>query len=213
MAKPSIQTKYISRVVAALCGLVVIALALYYWIGAAKTPGPSFDPQRYSFTLERTGCLGYCPAFVLDVQADGATSLRMHTVVANPNAAWSPSEVTFTSAADRSQRLALISTVEHGEFWRLHSAYSMRVTDTSSTRITVATPDRRWSVDVHAVRCQSQRYSRSQEDPERGPVPDVFCALERKLNAIACQTYEQGKSRKLLTNEEVFNPVSCPSDT
>lgn len=213
-----LRGKQIAWLVLALVGLAAIVafcVDISWQSGrpeyaSTQSAKPPFRAERYTITFERTGCLGYCPVFVLQVQPDLGTDLQLNQAAHFRGEELRWSELHFRSRVEREQMLQLISTIEHGQFWRLQSDYSIKATDLSSTSIEVATPERRWTVRVSGVRCMSQRaYAWSEASVE--PVPDVFCALASKLDAIACQTYTQGHARKLADNEEIYFPPNCPA--
>lgn len=147
------------------------------------------------------------PVFVLKIRPDLSTDLEVDTVIGIESDSPRSSKLRITSSIDRTQMLQLVSSIEYGHFWQLRQDYSSPVTDQPSRTIQVATPERDWLVRVSGVRCPSQRPLRGDESVE--PVPDVFCALERKLEAITCQTYTRGQARALTAKEEVVFPPHC----
>ncbi len=108
---------------------------------------------------------------------------------------------------------ALITAIERGGFRRLDLDYSVMVTDSSSTMIAIDTPRGHWSTDVYAVPCEKKGSTWSESDrKELGIekfVPDIFCELAERLDAVACDTYLHGTPLGPNHDLKPFRPPHC----
>ena len=200
--------------VALLAGCAVTCLLLIHVRGHRDffpSSKPPYVISHYAMRLERTACFGTCPTFDLSIDTDGKTLLTMPASfpIASGRAS-EMHEIEFRGEVGHEQRRRLIATLEKGRFWALKSNYSRMVTDNPSTRIEVRTPERRWSVNVYAVPCQSDRWDPiGDKSVER--VPDVFCGLAEQLDAVACETYGQGVKSSLDNQLVPIWPPHCES--
>lgn len=199
---------------ALLAGCAVTCLVLIYVRGQRDlflSAKPPYVLSHYTMRLGRTACFGSCPTFDLSIDTDGKTLLTMPA--SYPIASGRASEMhkmEFRGEVGHEQRRRLIATLEQGRFWALKSDYSRMVTDNPSTRIEIRTPERRWSVRVYAVPCQSDRWGPI-GDTSVEPVPDVFCDLAEQLDAVACETYGQGLKSSLDSELVPIWPPYCES--
>ena len=216
MAEPRFQRHRIALHAVALA-VVSAGLILGYHIAVGRDPGffpvakPPYRLADYAFRLERTGCFGNCPDFILTVEADGTTivdtagdfpfdgrerEIRLQNI-----------RYSWKIGPARHERL--VALLEEGRFWELRSDYSRQVTDSASTRIGVDTPNRDWSVDVYAVPCQSDGWRPPPDESPLELVPDVFCELAEQLDSVACDTYTQGKKSSPDDALVPFRPPHC----
>ena len=204
--RPSI--KRITILAFAITGLVVLPLAWSWWTSDqtenSKTSfgrafnGP-YQVADYELEFERTPCFGECPVFKLRIRKDGFASLYVPSDRPFDGTVRTPhiEDVRYSKKLTHEVRLDLASSAERGGFWKMHSEYSYPVTDMPGQRISVSSRDRSWDVHVYAVPCVTQHRNLKagymKEWKFERLVPDVFCDLEKKLDAVACDVYLNGK--------------------
>ena len=179
-----------------LAALTVIGM-VWFHVAGQRDHFPSAKPpyvlSDYTIQFERTACFGNCPDFHLTIYPDGRTLLRMPASYPyQPGRTFSGiQDIELSSRIHRPMQEQLIHTLERGQYWKLQSNYSRKVTDNPGTRVEVATPQRSWAVHVYAVPCRSDQWDPiGDESFER--VPDVFCDLAKQLDTVACETFGQG---------------------
>ena len=186
----------------------VIALPLAWWIfDQAQDSEASFGrifngPYRmadYELEFERTPCFGECPVFKLRIGKDGTASLDVPGDQPFDGTVKVPriKDIRYSKTLTDEVRMELISSLEKGGFWKMDSNYFYGVTDNPGQRISVQSIDRSWDVDVYAVPCvteyRSLKRSYMKDWKFEKLVPDVFCEMEKKLDAVACDVYLKGR--------------------
>lgn len=185
----------------------VIALSLAWWMfGQAKDSETSFGrifngPYRmadYELEFERTPCFGECPVFKLRIGKNGTASLDVPGDQPFDGTVKVPriKDIRYSKTLTDEVRMDLIRSLEKGGFWKMDSNYFYGVTDNPGQRISVQSSDRSWGVDVYAVPCvteyRSLKGSYMKDRKFEKLVPDVFCEMEKKLDAVACDVYQKG---------------------
>jgi len=167
----------------------------------------------YNIAFERTGCLGPCPDFVLLIDGEGNTRLTMTAFQKDPREPYETKMLLYGSKLTPQRHSALIAAIEKGGFRRLDLDYSVMVTDSSSTMIAIDTPRGHWSTDVYAVPCEKKGSTWSEADRKgwgiKKFVPDIFCELAERLDAVACDTYLYGTPLGPNHDLKPFRPPHC----
>lgn len=224
MKSNRISATRIVIIVFALAGLIVLPL-LWITFGPRDDSGSSFErifdgpynPNEYFLEFERTPCFGECPVFVLRIGKNGIASLDVPGDRPFSEESKTPNikHIRYSKAVSASSRLELVQTLEKGGFWKLDSDYSFMVTDNPGKQISVQSKDRSWSVHVYAVPCVTQAKSFSSTYLENRKyeklVPDVFCDLETKLDAIACDIYKNGHTSPDDNTKAIWPPSCAPA--
>ncbi len=209
--------KIIGLLISVCVALVATVLASY----AANRPD-THEPASgvspvsragYNIAFERTACLGACPAFVLMIDGEGNTRLTMTAFQKDPPEAYERKMLLYGSKLSPERHSALIAEIEQGGFRRLDLDYSVMVTDSSSTMIAINTPRGHWSTDVYAMPCEKKGSTWSEADQKEWGinkfVPDIFCELSARLDAVACDTYLHGTPLGPNHDLKPFRPPHC----
>lgn len=180
----------------------------------ARAPDPPISSrENYNISFERTGCYGNCPAFALTIDGEGNTLLRMHARQENPSRPYETEILLYGSKLAPQQHASLIAGIEKGGFRRLKLDYAIQVTDAPSTTIAIDTPRGHWSTEVYAVPCAKEGTKLSESDRRDFGitefVPDIFCELSERLDAIACDTYLRGTRLGPDHDLKPFMPPHC----
>lgn len=167
----------------------------------------------YNIAFERTACLGTCPDFGLLIDGEGNTRLTMTAFQEDPPEPYERKTLLYGSKLSPERHSALIAAIEEGGFRRLDLDYSVMVTDSSSTTIAIDTPRGHWSTDVYAVPCEKEGSTWSASDRKEWGVgkfvPDIFCELAARLDAVACDTYLHGTPLGPNHDLKPFRPPHC----
>lgn len=209
------------RIIALLISAAIVAATVGMTAYAVNRPGPdgrgsgtsTVSRAGYNIAFERTACFGICPDFVLLIDGKGNTRLTMTASQENPPEPYERKILLYASKLSPAQHSALIAAIEKGGFRRLDLDYSAMVTDSSNTMITIDTPRGHWSTDVYAVPCEKTASAWSEADRNAWGiekfVPDIFCELSERLDAVACDTYLHGKPLGPNHDLKPFRPPLC----
>ena len=220
-----VSKKRIVLIAFGLAALVVLPMGSWLlYESARETPsfgdifhGP-YNTADYSFEFERTPCFGECPVFNLLIAKDGTAVLkvpadrRFEGILNVPDIR----DIRYSKKLSIEARMELIQTAEKGGFWKMDSNYSFQVTDMPGQDIAVQSKDRSWQVNVYAVPCvtEARNLKNSYMDDWNFEklVPDVFCELEKKLDAVVCDVYQTG-ARSGDDAIEAIWPPRCNTNT
>ncbi len=173
--------------------------------------------EGYRISFERTACFGTCPDFALLIDSDGNTKLRMRALHESFPEVDEPKTLLYVLKLSSNDHAELIRQIESGGFRRLKPDYSILVTDSPSTTITVDTPRGHWSAHVYAVPCKTAGAGMSESDRRDWGitefVPDIFCELSERLDAIACDTFLHGTRLDPHHSRKPFRPPHCRNTT
>ena len=182
-------------------------------IGERAQDPPISTTEGYNIAFERTVCLGNCPAFTLLIDGEGNVRLTMAAFQENPPEPYEEKTLLYGMKLSPRLHLALIAAIEQGGFRRLDADYSIMVTDSSSTMIAIDTPRGHWSTDVYAVPCEKRGSAWSESHRKDWGiekfVPDIFCELAERLDAVACDTYLHGTPLGPNHDLKPFRPPNC----
>ena len=179
--------------------------------------GP-YELHEYSIEFDRTACFGSCPVFNLRIEKDGNAVLLVPGDKPFEGKLRIPDikDIRYSKVLTDEARLDLVSTLEKGGFWKMNYDYSYAVTDNPSQTMSVQSKDRSRVVHVYAVPCVKEgrelKESHMKDWNFKKLVPDVFCDLEDKLDAIACDVYKNGR-RSLDDGTEAIWPPQCDKST
>ena len=209
------------RIIGLLISVAVVLVAIGLASYAINQPdkhelasgAPATYRAGYNIAFERTACLGACPDFVLLIDSVGNTRLTMTAFQKDPPEPYERKMLLYGSKLSPERHSALIDAIEKGEFRRLDLDYSVMVTDSSSTKIAINTPRGHWSTDVYAVPCMKKGSAWSESDRKQWGiekfVPDIFCELAERLDAVACDTYLHGTPLGPNHDLKPFRPPHC----
>ncbi|MGN6153436.1 MAG: DUF6438 domain-containing protein [Lysobacteraceae bacterium] len=197
--------------------LAGIGVSAYRVQHADATEGNAATPSAdaYNITFERTGCLGYCPAFLLLIDVEGHVRLQMPAFTDVESGEPESGLATYVTQLPASRMKALARRFDTGGFRRLKLDYSVDVTDGSSTTISIDSPHGHWATQVYVVPCASSGKRWSAETRNHMGmtefVPDVFCELSDALDDIACEAYQHGSRLGSVDDLKPFRPPHCRS--
>ncbi|MFZ5637204.1 MAG: DUF6438 domain-containing protein [Pseudomonadota bacterium] len=206
-----------TALVAAAALVVMSALAGY--VANARDASADAHPARaavarspYSIAFTRSPCYGRCPTFSLQIDGDGRTRLAVDASTKNPSYTDTANPMLFDFALSPDQHAVLTAMIDNGGFRDLDRDYSAEVTDMPSATIAIESPEGRWSTHVYAVPCRREVVA-GEPLPWKVEkyVPDIFCDLLDRLDAIACDAYRNGTPRDTNRLLQPLNPPECPN--
>jgi hypothetical protein len=132
---------------------------------------PAPPPPGSTITLTRVACYGFCPAYSLEVTADGTVTYNGH--------GWVRVRGTRIKRIAKSDAESLFAMAECGGFWSMQSQYTVPITDQPAAEVAVNVGGGPKIVRDYPP-CHSGAWGTDAAAP-----PPSLCAIEKAIDQTA----------------------------
>jgi hypothetical protein len=137
-------------------------------LGASSAGDVAPEPTRA--TMERTPCLGFCPAYTVTIDGDGSVTYEGQEFVRVRGAQ--------TRRVDSAKVRALFAHFARARFFGMHGSYRAPITDSPTARVTLTMGGRTKTVEDYPPCHGGEKYLEPATPPE-------LCALEEEMDKLA----------------------------
>lgn len=163
-------------------------------------------------SYSRSGCLGPCPIYTLQIDGDGRTRL---STIGHLKDEVPPKAVDLLHVWQLSpeRHRALVDILETGDFRALKLDYTLPITDHETRTISISNRFGVWSTSVYEVPCVGRIDAKyefvASLSAVPAPVPNVFCKVEDQLRDIVCDTLLHGVREGWARPAQADRPPHC----